>query len=103
MSTVLPITPGGAGTEQGLLLYLFRGTVGRTELLSFSVGMHITIVIVNVVLGLAAIAIMTRSLGFRRLRRDAADDSRDAREVLDASGNPEGAEVGDRIPGPPPL
>jgi uncharacterized membrane protein YbhN (UPF0104 family) len=93
MSTVLPITPGGAGTEQGLLLYLFRGTAGRTALLSFSVGMHITIVIVNVVLGLVAIAIMTKSLRLRRLRRDVASDS----------GDPEGSEVGDGVAGPPTL
>jgi uncharacterized membrane protein YbhN (UPF0104 family) len=90
MSTVLPITPGGAGTEQGLLLYLFRGTVPRTTLLSFSVGMHITIVVINVALGLAAIALMTKSLRLRNLRRA-------------MSGDPERTEVGDGITGPPPL
>ena len=31
LSTLLPITPGGAGTEQGLLLYLFRGSAARTR------------------------------------------------------------------------
>jgi uncharacterized membrane protein YbhN (UPF0104 family) len=90
LSTVLPITPGGAGTEQGLLLYLFRGAVGRTALLSFSVGMHITIVVINVVLGLIAVGLMTRSLRLHRVGRD-------------ASGDPERAEVGDGIPRPPPL
>ena len=90
MSTVLPITPGGAGTEQGLLLYLFSGTVGRTALLSFSVGMHIAIVVINVVLGLVALAVMTKSLRFRGARRE-------------ASGDPERSKVGNGIPGPPPL
>jgi uncharacterized membrane protein YbhN (UPF0104 family) len=75
LSTVLPITPGGAGTEQGLLLYLFRGKAARSSLLSFSVGMHIAIVVANVALGLIAIALMTRSLRFRRLREDAAADA----------------------------
>jgi uncharacterized membrane protein YbhN (UPF0104 family) len=75
LSTLLPITPGGAGTEQGLLLYLFSGKAARSALLSFSVGMHIAIVLLNVVLGLTAIALMTRSLGFRRLRKDAAADA----------------------------
>ena len=74
LSTLLPITPGGAGTEQGLLLYLFRGKAARSALLSFSVGMHIAIVVVNVALGALAIALMTRSLRFRRLREDAATD-----------------------------
>jgi uncharacterized membrane protein YbhN (UPF0104 family) len=75
LSTLLPITPGGAGTEQGLLLYLFRGKAARSALLSFSVGMHIAIVVVNVVLGALAVALMTRSLRFRRLREDAAEDA----------------------------
>jgi glycosyltransferase 2 family protein len=75
LSTIIPITPGGAGTEQGLLLYLFRGKAARTEVLSFSVGMHIAIVVVNVVLGALALVLMTRSLGLRRLRSDAAADS----------------------------
>jgi uncharacterized membrane protein YbhN (UPF0104 family) len=74
LSTVLPITPGGAGTEQGLLLFLFRGKAGRTELLSFSVGMHIAIVVVNFTLGALAVALMTRSLRFRRLEQDAEGD-----------------------------
>jgi len=75
LSTLLPITPGGAGTEQGLLLYLFRGKAARSALLSFSVGMHIAIVVVNVLLGVLAVALMTRSLSFRRLREDAAADA----------------------------
>ena len=78
LSTLLPITPGGAGTEQGLLLYLFRGKTARSALLSFSVGMHIAIVVVNVALGVLAVALMTRSLSFRRLREQAAADA-DAR------------------------
>lgn len=78
LSTILPITPGGAGTEQGLLLYLFRGKATRSELLSFSVGMHIAIVAVNLTLGVIAVALLTRSLRLRRLQREAL-------------GNPEGA------------
>jgi uncharacterized membrane protein YbhN (UPF0104 family) len=75
LSTLLPITPGGAGTEQGLLLYLFRGKAARSSLLSFSVGMHIAIVALNVALGVLAVALMTRSLGFMRLRKEAAADA----------------------------
>jgi uncharacterized membrane protein YbhN (UPF0104 family) len=82
LSTVLPITPGGAGTEQGLLLYLFRGKAGRTDLLSFSVGMHITIVLVNVALGLLAVGLLTRSLRLRRLEKEALGDPERA-EVRD--------------------
>jgi uncharacterized membrane protein YbhN (UPF0104 family) len=89
LATILPITPGGAGTEQGLLLYLFRGEASRSALLSFSVGMHITIVVVNVLLGVFAVALITRSFRFGRVRREAL-------------GDPEGAQVGDRVAGSPP-
>jgi uncharacterized membrane protein YbhN (UPF0104 family) len=78
LSTLLPITPGGAGTEQGLLLYLFQGKAARSAVLSFSVGMHIAIVVLNVALGVLAIALMTRTLGFKRLRHEAAADAAEA-------------------------
>ena len=78
LSTLLPITPGGAGTEQGLLLYLFRGKAARSSLLSFSVGTHIAIVVVNVVLSLLAIVLMTRTLKLRRLRESAKADAAEA-------------------------
>lgn len=67
LSTVVPLTPGGAGTEQGLLVYVFGGKLSSTSILSFSVGMHIALVVVNVVLGLAAILLMLRTLRWRRV------------------------------------
>jgi uncharacterized membrane protein YbhN (UPF0104 family) len=70
LATLFPATPGGAGTKQGLTEFLFRGRgVSHTLLLAFSVGMNIAIVVVNLVLGLAAIALMARTLSFKRLRR----------------------------------
>jgi hypothetical protein len=39
--------------------------------------MHIAIVVVNVLLGVLAVGLMTRSLSFRRLRADAAADAAD--------------------------
>jgi uncharacterized membrane protein YbhN (UPF0104 family) len=69
LATLFPATPGGAGTKQGLLVFVFRNkAVSRALLLSFSVGMNIAIVVCNVVLGFAAIALMTRSLSWKRLR-----------------------------------
>jgi uncharacterized membrane protein YbhN (UPF0104 family) len=65
LSTMLPFTPGGAGTEQGLIAYVFRGVAATTQLLSFSVGMKITTVVVNAVLGFAAIGIMLRTFRWR--------------------------------------
>jgi uncharacterized membrane protein YbhN (UPF0104 family) len=78
LSTLIPVTPGGAGTEQGLLLYLFRGKAARSAVLSFSVGSHIAIVAVNLTLGILAAAILTRSFRLRRLRQAAESDSAQA-------------------------
>lgn len=66
LAAILPISPGGIGTEQGFLVYLFRGQLARTLLLSFSVGMRVALSIVNVVLGFGAILIMLRTFRFRR-------------------------------------
>jgi glycosyltransferase 2 family protein len=72
LSTVIPFTPGGAGTQQGLLVYVFRGQRGL--ILSFSVGMNIATVLVNVVLGFTAIALMLRTFRFRRVLARAKED-----------------------------
>jgi len=71
LATLFPATPGGAGTKQGLIVYLFRGqAVSRALLLAFSVGMNIALTVVNVVLGLIAIGLMARTLSFKRIRQD---------------------------------
>ncbi len=67
VSTLLPFTPGGAGTEQGLLVYVFHGKLSAAALLSFSVGQKITLTVVNVLVGLGAILVMVRTLRWRRL------------------------------------
>jgi uncharacterized membrane protein YbhN (UPF0104 family) len=80
LSTVLPITPGGAGTEQGLLVYVFRGKVSATSLLSFSVGMNIALVAINVALGFGAILLMLRTLRWRRvIERDGVETAVEGR------------------------
>jgi uncharacterized membrane protein YbhN (UPF0104 family) len=66
LSTMLPFTPAGAGTEQALIAYVFRDEATTSALLSFSVGMKIAIVVVNAALGFAAIGIMLRTFRWRR-------------------------------------
>lgn len=67
LATALPFTPGGIGTEQGLLVYVFRDVSPATPVVSFSVGMHIALVVTNVLIGFAAIALMLRTLRWRRV------------------------------------
>jgi len=69
LATLFPATPGGAGTKQGLIVYLFRGSaISRPLLLAFSVGMNIVLTVSNLVLGLIAIGLLARTLSFKRLR-----------------------------------
>lgn len=65
LSTLLPFTPGGAGTQQGFLVYVFRGHTSTTSVLSFSVGMNIALTAINVLVGFAAIALMLKTLRWR--------------------------------------
>ena len=79
LATLFPATPGGAGTKQGLIVYLFRrSAISRTLLLAFSVGMNIAITITNLVLGVIAIGLMARTLSFSALRRRARADEQPA-------------------------
>jgi uncharacterized membrane protein YbhN (UPF0104 family) len=73
LSTVLPLTPAGIGTEQALLAYVFAGIAPAADVLSFSVGMKLTIIAVNVAAGAVAILFMLRTLHWRRHVAQAAE------------------------------
>jgi uncharacterized membrane protein YbhN (UPF0104 family) len=74
LATIFPFSPAGIGTEQALLLFIFNKAhaATRSELLSFSVGMRVTLIVVNAALGFTAILLLMRTLRFR--------------EVIDAEG-----------------
>jgi uncharacterized membrane protein YbhN (UPF0104 family) len=75
LSTLFPATPGGAGTKQGLTEFLFQGRhVSTTLLLAFSVGSNIAITVTNLLLGLASIGAMAKTLSFKRLRHASRRD-----------------------------
>src|ERR671937_1189511 len=77
LATVLPFSPGGIGTEQAFLDYLFRGVPSHSQALSFSVGMRVTLTIANAALGFTAILLMMRTLRFREaVEEGAAADQR---------------------------
>jgi uncharacterized membrane protein YbhN (UPF0104 family) len=72
-ATLLPITPGGLGTEQAFLLYVLNGVAPAAVLLAFSVGARLTITAVNVVAGFTAIGITMRTFRFRKALREAGE------------------------------
>ena len=62
VATLVPLTPAGIGTEQAFLLFVFAGAVSASDLLAFSVGMKLTTVTTNVVVGFTAIALTLRTI-----------------------------------------
>jgi uncharacterized membrane protein YbhN (UPF0104 family) len=79
LATLFPATPGGAGTKQGLIVYLFRGEAySKSLLLAFSVGMNIALVVFNLACGLVALFMMARTISWRRLRTAQAKERQPA-------------------------
>jgi uncharacterized membrane protein YbhN (UPF0104 family) len=70
LATLFPFTPGGVGTQQGLLVYVFDRAgsgIQGSLLLSFSVGMYIATTILNVVVGFVALFLMVGTVRWRRI------------------------------------
>lgn len=76
LATLVPISPGGIGTEQAFIVYVFAGTgIGRAALLAFSVGMKLTLITTNIVLGFTALFLTLGHTDWRSIagKRAAAD------------------------------
>ncbi|MDX6413252.1 MAG: hypothetical protein QOH23_662 [Gaiellaceae bacterium] len=67
LATIFPASPAGIGTEQALLVYVFRNVTSKGVALSFSVGMRVTLIVVNSIVGFSAILLMTGTLRVRRV------------------------------------
>jgi uncharacterized membrane protein YbhN (UPF0104 family) len=74
LGSLFPATPGGLGPKQALLVVMLAGSAGRTDVLAFSAGMELSLLVVNVLLGLACLALMLRNLRFRQAIADARAD-----------------------------
>ena len=70
LATLVPISPGGIGTEQAFIVFVFKGTgIGRATLLAFSVGMKLTLIVTNVVLGFTALFLTLGHTDWRSIAR----------------------------------
>ena len=68
LATLVPISPGGIGTEQAFIVYVFNGTgIGRSALLAFSVGMKLTLIVTNVIIGFTALFLTLGHVDWRSL------------------------------------
>jgi glycosyltransferase 2 family protein len=86
ISTIIPLTPGGAGAQQALLVATLSGP-SRTAVLSFSVGTQIAMAAWSVILGFAAIGLVFRTTDWRGLIRQAQEDS-DREAAAASAGTP---------------
>jgi uncharacterized membrane protein YbhN (UPF0104 family) len=77
IANVVPLTPGGAGAQQALLVATLSGP-SRSAVLSFSVGTQIAMAAWSVVLGFAAILLVFRTTDWRGLIKQAEDDRDEA-------------------------
>lgn len=77
LSTLLPFSPGGVGTKQGLLVYVLNGQASSSQLLAFSVGQYVAVTLFNVIVGAIAVYAMLRTLRLREIlgRAKAAQQS----------------------------
>jgi uncharacterized membrane protein YbhN (UPF0104 family) len=62
VSTLVPATPGGAGTQQLLIVVVLQQVATAASALSFSVGMQVGVTVVNTLVGLAALALLFGTL-----------------------------------------
>jgi uncharacterized membrane protein YbhN (UPF0104 family) len=58
ISTLVPVTPGGAGTQQVLVVLALQNAVTATGALSFAIGMQVGITVVNTLIGIAGLGLI---------------------------------------------
>jgi uncharacterized membrane protein YbhN (UPF0104 family) len=78
LSTVTPFTPGGAGAQQALLVYVFRDVTSRSAVLAYSVGQQIALAAFNVTCSLIAIFLMVRTFNIRRVIQLGREEKQEA-------------------------
>jgi uncharacterized membrane protein YbhN (UPF0104 family) len=69
VSSMVPLTPGGAGVQQALLVKVFSGTAAAATVASYSVGQQIAIAAFSFGLGLLALVVVFRMRSFREVIR----------------------------------
>jgi len=73
IANIVPLTPGGAGAQQALLVATLHGP-SRTAVLSFSVGTQIAMAAWSVVLGFTAMLLVFRTTDWKGLIKQAEDE-----------------------------
>lgn len=75
----IPLTPGGLGAKQALLLVLLAGQGTTTAVVAFSIGMEVTIILGQLAAGLVAFGLLTRGFRIRSALAEARAERREER------------------------
>lgn len=76
VSSLIPLTPGGAGVQQALLVRVFAGAASGATVAAFSVGQQIAIAALSAGMGFAALAFIFRLRSFKEVLRQGREDRR---------------------------
>jgi uncharacterized membrane protein YbhN (UPF0104 family) len=68
LATMLPITPGGAGAQQGLLVIVLGGAASTSRILAYSVGAQLATTLLNAVVGAIALLALFGTLRLHHVR-----------------------------------
>jgi uncharacterized protein (TIRG00374 family) len=73
VASIVPLTPGGAGVQQALLVNVFSGSASAAAIAAYSVGQQIAIAVLSFGLGLASIVVIFRLRSFGAVIRAGRD------------------------------
>jgi glycosyltransferase 2 family protein len=84
LSTLTPFTPGGAGAQQALLVYVFRAKASKTAVLAYSVGQQIALAAFNVAVAVVALFLLAGTTDFRSIIRRGEEERRAAEQEVES-------------------
>jgi uncharacterized membrane protein YbhN (UPF0104 family) len=65
LAGVIPFLPGGVGAQQAMMVYVLRKTASAASVVTFGVGMQLGVTLIDLTVGLLALAISFRTLALR--------------------------------------
>ena len=74
VSSLVPLTPGGAGVQQALLVKVFAGSAAGATVAAYSVGQQVAIAGFSFALGFVALVTIFRFRSFREVIRRSQED-----------------------------
>jgi uncharacterized membrane protein YjjB (DUF3815 family) len=69
VATIVPLTPGGAGVQQALLVTVFAGAASGATVAAYSVGQQIALAAFTLLVGFACLALIFNIRSFKEVIR----------------------------------